>query len=110
MMETEMTRRILLLWAVAGVLVGCSSGERAQPKHYMMQGQIKSLDPAAKTANIDAGKIEGWMEAMTMDFPVKDEADFAKLHAGETIRATVFVQGLQYWVGNVQPESRGAAK
>ena len=36
---------------------------------------------------------------MTMEFPVKDQAEFDKLRAGEKINATVFVQGNSYWVG-----------
>ena len=70
-----------------------------------MRGAVLRLDAQGHIATIKSEKIEGWMEPMTMDFPVKDDADFAKLHPGETIRATVFVQGLQYWVGNVQPDS-----
>ena len=72
----------------------------------MMQGQIKSLDPAAKTANIDAGKIEGWMEAMTMEYPVKPDAEFAKLHVGDKIQATVVVNDLKYYVTDVKVLSK----
>jgi Cu/Ag efflux protein CusF len=48
------------------------------------------------------------MEAMTMEFPVKDQAEFDKLRAGETINATVFVQGNSYWVADVHEESAPA--
>jgi Cu/Ag efflux protein CusF len=47
------------------------------------------------------------MEAMTMEFPVKDPADFAKLRRGLRIHASVFVQesDLAYWIANIQPAS-----
>jgi Cu/Ag efflux protein CusF len=67
-----------------------------------MQGEIKSLDPAAKTANINAGKIEGWMEAMTMEYPIKPDSEFAKLHVGDHIQATVVVNDLKYYVTDVK--------
>jgi Cu/Ag efflux protein CusF len=41
------------------------------------------------------------MEAMTMDYPVKDQADLAKLSAGQPITATVFVQGQDFWIGEI---------
>jgi Cu/Ag efflux protein CusF len=74
-------------------------------RQYSMRGSVIRLDPEGHIATLKNEKIEGWMESMTMDFPVKDQADFNKLHAGDTVRATVFVQGLEYWIGNVQPEN-----
>lgn len=96
-----MTRRAIL--AAAGfVLAACGAKQQTESKRYPMQGEIKSLDPAAKTANIAAGKIEGWMEAMTMEFPIKPESEFAKLHVGDHIQATVVVNDLKYYVTDVK--------
>jgi Cu/Ag efflux protein CusF len=106
-----MPRRLAILM-LAAALVGCNRGpaprtESNDPvRQYAMRGVVLRLDPEGHIATIKNEKIEGWMESMTMDFPVKDQADFAKLRAGDTIRANVFVQGLEYWVGNVQPERK----
>jgi Cu/Ag efflux protein CusF len=67
-----------------------------------MEGEVKALDPAAKSATIAAGKIGDWMEAMTMEYPVKPDAEFQKLHAGDRIQATVVVSGDQYYVTEVK--------
>ena len=80
-------------------LIGC--GSRAEVKRYPMQGEVKALDAAAKTATIAAGKIEGWMEAMTMEYPVKPDSEFAKLHVGDRVEATVVVEGEKYYVTNI---------
>jgi protein SCO1/2 len=48
--------------------------------------------------------IEGWMEAMTMEFPVRDRAEFAKLREGMRIQATVEVQDLDYWLTSIQSQ------
>ena len=94
-----MTRRTtVLLLAIA--LAGC--GARNQTKRYPIEGEVKALDPAAKTATIAAGKIGDWMEAMTMEYPVKPDAEFQKLHAGDRIQATVVVNGDQYYVTEIQ--------
>lgn len=71
-----------------------------------MQGEVKSLDASAKTANINAGKIEGWMEAMTMEYPVKPEGEFAKLHVGDHIQATVVVNDSSYYVTDVKVQPK----
>lgn len=83
---------------------GCArSGESGPVKRYELRGEVIRLDPQAKTATIKHEKIGDWMDAMTMEFPVKDAAEFAKLKAGDRIKATVFVKGMDYWIGEVQP-------
>ena len=83
------------------VLVGCSQAPKPAAAEYQVTGEVLKLDPAAQTASLKAGKIEGWMEAMTMDFPVKDKQEFEKLKAGETIHAKVHVQGTDYWLSGI---------
>ena len=92
--------RILLL-SLAIFLVACGSKAPAA-KRYPMEGEVKALDAQSKTATIAAGKIEGWMEAMTMEYPVKPDAEFEKLHIGDHIQATVVVQDPNYYVTDVK--------
>ena len=97
----EMTRRILaclVLWLL--VLAGCA--QKAAEKRYPMQGQITALDATTHTATIAAGKIGDWMEAMTMEYPVKPDAEFAKLHVGDRIEATVVVGDPAYYVTQIK--------
>ena len=104
--------RLLSLISVAVLLVmlGCSSAPtpKGPVKRYPMHGQVEKLDPAAKLATIKHEKIGDWMEAMTMDFPVRDQAEFAKLHVGDKMAATVFVQDTDYWIGEIQVEQAPA--
>jgi Cu/Ag efflux protein CusF len=74
-----------------------------QVKQYPMHGEVLRLDAQGKIAAIKAGKIGDWMEAMTMEYPVKEQPEFDKLHVGDKIDATVYVQGNSYWIGEVQP-------
>jgi Cu/Ag efflux protein CusF len=95
-----MTRRITLT-VLAVLLAGCGA-KQAPPKRYTMKGEIKALDPAAKNATIDAGPIGDWMSAMTMEYPIKPDPEFAKLHVGDRIEATVVVNDLKYYVTEIK--------
>jgi Cu/Ag efflux protein CusF len=91
-----------LLMAAVLLLAGCGSKPPAEGKRYAMQGTIKSVDPRTKSAMIDAGKIGDWMEPMTMEYPVKPDSEFAKLHVGDKIEATVVVNDPGYYVTDVK--------
>ena len=101
----------LLLAACQQASVTSTAKEEAKDepvKQYAMHGEVLRLDPQGKIAAIKAGKIGDWMEAMTMEYPVKEQPEFDKLHAGEKISATVFVQGNSYWVGGIQEDTAPA--
>jgi protein SCO1/2 len=89
---------------------GCSGDHKshskssAPEKTYPMTGEVIRLEPKGQIAVIKHENIDGWMEAMTMEFPVRDQAEFAKLAPGKRIRATVHVQELDYWISEIQPE------
>ena len=74
-------------------------------KQYVMHGEVLRLDTQGKIAAIKAGKIGDWMEAMTMEYPIKDKTEFDKLRTGVKINATVFVQGNSYWVGEIREDA-----
>lgn len=80
-----------------------ASGQTTAIKRYPMHGKILSLNASEKSARIDAGPIGDWMGAMTMNYTIKDPAEFAKLAAGTEIDATVFVDGDDFWVGEIKP-------
>jgi Cu/Ag efflux protein CusF len=94
-----MTRRTSVL-LLALTLAGC--GAKGEAKRYAMEGEVKALDPATRTATIAHGKIGDWMEAMTMEYPVKPDAEFQKLHVGDHIQATVVVSDDKYYVTEVK--------
>ena len=85
---------------LALMLAGCA--QKAAEKRYPMQGQVTALDATNHTAIIAAGKIGDWMEAMTMEYPVKPDAEFAKLRVGDRIEATVVVGDPAYYVTEIK--------
>jgi Cu/Ag efflux protein CusF len=97
--------KVLLCVVSALLLAGCQRNPPAQSaKEYQMQGEVVALDPAAHLATVKAGRIEGWMDAMTMEYPVKAPQEFGKLKVGANIHAKITVQGTDYWISSVNAE------
>ena len=89
---------------LALALAACQRNPALQPaQEFQMRGEVLRLDPAAHTATVKHDKIEGWMEAMTMEYPVKNPQEFSKLQVGENIQAKILVQGTDYWIATVNP-------
>jgi len=100
--------RTAILCVILASLTSLNCGEKnkatAGINRYQLRGQVVQLDPQGRVALIKHHKIEGWMEAMTMEFPVKDRREFQALHVGDSITATVFVRDLDYWIGEIHRE------
>lgn len=96
---------ILVILPLAVLLGSCARSQEKPPeqvKQYSMHGEVIRLDPDGKIATVRAEKIQGWMEAMTMGYPVKDPKDFNALQVDHCIDATVFVQGDAFWIADVK--------
>ena len=103
-----MIRRVYLVWVILVALCGCGE-KKPEAKRYPMQGEVKALDASTKSAQIAAGRIGDWMDAMTMEYVVKPDAEFQKLHVGDKIEATVVVEDPRYYVTNVKVVVSAAA-
>jgi Cu/Ag efflux protein CusF len=104
-MRTWFAVALLLLPAGCqqATLTAVKEEARDEPvKQYAMHGEVLRLDAQGKIAAIKAGKIGDWMEAMTMEYPVKEQPEFDKLHVGDKVDATVYVQGNSYWIAGIQ--------
>lgn len=66
----------------------CGSPDR---REFTLQGQILSVEPDHKQANIKHEDIPGFMAAMTMPYKVRDEKELAPLVPGDLINATLVV-------------------
>ena len=76
----------------------------ASAKRYPLKGRVVSVDKAAKKARIDHEKIDGFMDAMTMDFPVRADWVWEDLVPGSEIRAELVVDTTakeSFWIENI---------
>ena len=96
-----MNRRYFLLLPV---LASCAKKDEAPVQRYKLKGQVLDLDEANRLARIQHEKIDGWMEAMTMEFPVRSDAEWKKLSKGARVTATVVVQDFRYHLEDIRVE------
>lgn len=104
-------RRIQLALALALTLGSCTqtpkqeaqSAAQAKPvETYDLKGEVLGMNPVNQTVLLRHEEIKGWMEAMTMEFPVKDKSEFEKFKPKQKITAIVNVQGDEFWISNIQ--------
>lgn len=105
-------RALLLIPVLLAALAGCRNppSPKVENKTYTVRGEVVRLDPATHSAVLKHEKIEGWMEAMTMEFVVKDPAEFARLAVGDQIRATLYVNDLEIYLSGIQMVAKAPAK
>ena len=107
---------ILLLLAVLAAGMSCrqsqpsASSSATGQKTYAVHGFVVALDAANHTATLRHDKIQGWMEAMTMEFPVKDRTEFSRLAVGDEVNATLYVNDLEYYLGKIEIVGKAPAK
>ena len=102
--------RILLVCSC--LLLSCGRRPEAPPGPtdiYTFSGEVIALNPEKKVAKIKHGPITDvagkvWMEAMTMEFPIKDAKQFAILRPGLKVKAKLFQRpaDFEYWVGDIE--------
>jgi protein SCO1/2 len=81
-----------ILMCVALICVGLAGGCQSAPeKHYSIQGEVISADPAKKLLTVKHGDIPGLMPAMTMSYQVAEPKQIESLQPGDKISAELVV-------------------
>jgi Cu/Ag efflux protein CusF len=106
-----------LLFAFA---LSCNSAPAPEPEaavtepethRYELRGKVLELRPGdANAAVIEHEEIVGFMDAMTMTFPVQSAEEFAKLHADDYISADVVSSDDAFYIENIQVVDPPAAE
>lgn len=73
----------------------------ADAKRFPLKGKIVSVDRAKKQATIDHEEIPGYMEAMTMRFPIREDYILETMSKDAEIRAELVVDKGEYWLENI---------
>ena len=85
------TRRYILAAALAltGLLAAnANAQDKAKGKGMTFHGKVEAVTDKGLTVNGE--KLEGWMDAMTMNYPVDKPEVLKKVKVGDTIMATVY--------------------
>lgn len=99
-------RYLFLFLGIVLFFTGCQKSEKPNlspaPKRYPLHGKVLAVDKENKKATIAHDRILGYMEAMTMDFPVKNEDVLNSLSENAEIDAELVVDNYKgtYWLEN----------
>lgn len=102
-------RSFLLLALFALAFTSCTQNSQpvtagANVKRYDLKGKVVSVDRERKRVKVDHEAIDGFMEAMTMDFPIYEDWVWDELRPGSDIRAELVVDSSAkepYWLEKI---------
>ena len=105
-MEGERMRATVVFALGMLILVACERRPDPvePPIETPIRGTVTRLDAEHRVVSIYHDEIKGVMEAMTMQFPVRDPVEFSKLRLGQEITGTVFQQPeiSEMWIGRIR--------
>jgi Cu/Ag efflux protein CusF len=78
-----------------------SSASQSSAKRYELKGKVVSIDKKAKEIEVDGENVPGFMGAMTMGYPVKDEKLLDQVKPGDEIKSDLISDGGTYWLENI---------
>ena len=103
-MKVFLTVLISLFFLSACIPADNGANSSQNIKRYPLKGKVISVDREKKRAMIEHDEIEGFMEAMTMDFPIKADWVWDDLKPGSEIRAELVMDSSApdpYWLENL---------
>lgn len=114
-------RYLILILSIFFLFAGCKtmpsqtastnvSTVSADAKRFTLRGEVVAVDKVKKTATIQHGAIEGYMDAMTMEFPVRADEVWDELTVGSDIRADLVIDKGENWLENISisaPQNSG---
>jgi Cu/Ag efflux protein CusF len=81
----------LAILAITCLMAFAAFGQQsAKKKEYILAGTVEAVNTSAGKLTVNHGKVEGWMDAMTMAYPVDKPGILKNIKAGDQIKATVF--------------------
>jgi Cu/Ag efflux protein CusF len=93
----------LFLFSAACNRSSTSANSSTATKRYSLKGKVVSIDKLAGAANIDNEPISGFMEQMTMAYPIKPPTLLDQLQPGDSLTADVVVEpDNKYWLENIK--------
>jgi len=86
----RVSRMILTLAASVVFAVSTFGQSTAGKKAHTFHGKVEAVNKDGKSLTVNGEKVEGWMDAMTMNYKVDDPSILDKVNPGDQITATVY--------------------
>jgi protein SCO1/2 len=93
--------------ALALVLLSAACRQSSRPsaetvRRFPLTGIVRQVDSGRSEITVEHEAIPGYMEGMTMPFPVRDDPQVSGLlRPGDRIQATLVVEKDRYWLENI---------
>ena len=72
------------------ITTACFTHAASDKKAHAFHGKVEAVNRSTKSLTVKGEKVEGWMDAMTMDYKVDDPSILDKVKPGDQILATVY--------------------
>jgi protein SCO1 len=88
------------LLILLGIMLSACSHRSANEKRYELKGKVVAVEKDKRLVTIAHEDIKGYMGAMVMPFAVKEDWPLEVLAPGNTVTATLVVDGSSSWLEN----------
>jgi protein SCO1/2 len=91
-----------MLFSLCAALAAAACATKPDQRVFTLQGQVLSIQPARKLAEIKHEEIRGFMPAMTMPYEVRDARLLDGLAPGDLISAKLIVESSGAYLGEIR--------
>jgi len=82
-------------------LAACQSEKPIPQQRFDLRGKVVAVSKSEGTVTLAHEAVSGYMAAMTMSYPLKDQWAFDVLKPGQTVRATLVVASDRTWLEGI---------
>lgn len=105
-MERKSYTALIVVILLASSLSSCREHSRVYP----LKGRVVAVAANRQSITIAHEAIPGYMEAMTMPFPVKDPALVEGINPGDEVEGEITVTSSEGWVSKLRVTRKGEAR
>jgi protein SCO1/2 len=93
---------VLLLLSAAACRKSARPAAQGTAERYALRGIVREVDTARSKVTVEHETIPGYMQGMTMPFPVRDDPKVVQiLRPGDRIEASLVVDGENFWLEKI---------
>jgi protein SCO1/2 len=96
--RTMIVSALLIIFVIS---ISCAPQSSGNEQRFDLKGKVYGVEKSIGMVTISHEKIEGYMEAMTMPFKLKDTWAFDVLKPGDRVSATLVVDGERSWIEGI---------
>ena len=82
--------RLMGVIATAALFAAMCMAQASGKKAMTFHGKVEGVKASEGSLKVDGDKVDGWMDAMTMDYKVDNPAILKTVKPGDMISATVY--------------------